>query len=138
MYPYELGEEEFRSAYELRWRKWANRKDQEVRELIEECWRLHLIEMEIDAPREQVDFSAITQGDGAPNDQVPYEEKFLSVDGTQVLGNEPSGSPPYRCVFFLHEVNPERAIHTPLGDLKLPAPTAMPDRLRLLVSYEAP
>jgi hypothetical protein len=70
-------------------------------------------------------------------DQVAYDEAYLSLDGTQVLSR---GDPPpddtQRIVFFLHFCDPERPLKSSYGDMTCPLVQPMPERLAGLVPYQ--
>jgi hypothetical protein len=88
---------------------------------------LYLIELKIEPPSAEVDWSAFTQPRAdTPEEewQVPYDEQPL---------DESSG----RWIFFLHEVVPSRPLRTPVGPRELPAPSPCPAHLAH-VEYASP
>jgi hypothetical protein len=112
-----------------------------------------LIELTIDAPPSTVDVGGFTQEDPRldPSSwQVPYDERYLSQDGTREIGerwerwidtlrhsakqDEPSTT---RMVFFFHFLDSNRPLSTPEGEVSLPSIQTMPERLSF-VEYEPP
>lgn len=88
---------------------------------------LYLIVIEADPPGSEIDWSIVTQPiDGQPesNWQVPYGEQIV---------DQASG----RWAFFLHFVNLNRPLRTPVGEKDLPDPTVCPEELKSIV-YEVP
>ena len=88
---------------------------------------VHLIEIEIAAGEQPVDWGAITQplqGRDRGYWQVPYDECELE------------GSDGHWC-FFFHYLDMSRPLSSPAGDLVLPAETPLPQRLRS-INYEEP
>jgi hypothetical protein len=77
---------------------------------------------------------------GKPEDswQVAYDERELDVSGEREI-DERSLSYEYegdvRLAFFLHLIDFERPLLTPFGDVSLPPPTDVPERLAWL-EYE--
>jgi hypothetical protein len=77
--------------------------------------------------------------------QTAYDEKYLNEDGTEVIGeydNLPTGTASTRLAFFLHFADFGKPLLTQLltqfGELRLPAETPMPDRLKNIIAYEPP
>jgi len=109
-----------------------------------------LVEVAVDKPPSAVDVGEFTQQDPGvdrANWQVPYDERYLNGDGTREIGErwaigwdpqpgvvEPATT---RMVFFFHFLDPSRPMTGPDGDVRLPAPTAIPPRLAF-VEYEPP
>jgi hypothetical protein len=71
------------------------------------------------------------------SDQAPYDEVFLSLDGSRVIaeGFEVPPGPDLRVAFWLHFFKPDECLRTSYGDALLPRPTPMPERLGSLVKY---
>jgi hypothetical protein len=100
---------------------------------------LHLIEVltEVDAD----DFGKISQDEPtAPRSQVPYAERFLSPDGTELTAvavPQSASNRAYRVAFILHFVDDRRPLYVPEASgkrvaIRLPNPTPLPDRLSRL------
>jgi hypothetical protein len=72
------------------------------------------------------------------SDQAAYGEVFLSEDGCAAIpeGAEPAGGSALRVAFYLHFVDPAKALNTSYGHVALPPFGAMPPRLAKLVPYE--
>jgi len=88
---------------------------------------LHLLEVSLEPPEATIDWSHITQAiHDQPNTnwQVPYDEQ--AVDRL-------SG----RWAFFLHAVDLDAPLSTPVGDRILPKPTPIPSHLSS-IKYEVP
>lgn len=87
---------------------------------------------------------------GAPNDfdigllhqewtgQVPYDERYFTGDGSQLLGSERPDQPDFRVCFFLHYFEPSTAITSPYGDILPTGLTDMPERLAAVCVYTHP
>ena len=78
---------------------------------------------------------------GQPDsDQAAYMERYLSPDGTKVIGKwseyKVPGVEPLRMIFYLHFVDAERPLTTSYGDHLIPPLTPMPLQLRLLAGYD--
>ena len=105
----------------------------------------HLIELIVRA--DAFDVGRITQEEpGVPenNWQVAWDAKILDASGETVVADtwslpEPDLIPAgeTRFAFFFHHLDISRPLLTPLGDIQLPEPSALPDRLRV-VAYEQP
>ncbi len=72
------------------------------------------------------------------SDQAPYDEHFLSADGSRVVsaGFDVPARKTLRCAFFLHFFDPAKPLETSYGKVPVPPITPMPRRLRTLVPYE--
>jgi hypothetical protein len=87
-------------------------------------------------------FTQPTPGQPRANRQVPYDEKLLDDWGVHVVSDlflerSVQWPPTARVAFFLHDLDANRPLETPFGDVPLPRPTSRPDRLSIL-TYEAP
>lgn len=86
---------------------------------------LYLVEIEVDLPAAEIEWSEITQRDeqqSRSNWQVAYDERMTGVG---------------RWAFFFHDLNSETPLETQLGRLALPDPTPLPARLNH-IKYEVP
>ena len=101
-----------------------------------------LVEMRIgDAPK-NVDLSLFYLKDDALKEsdrQVPWDERFLSEDGTRVIGDafdqgslEGDGT---RVAFFLFPDGPDAILSTPYGEFRLNAAGEIPRRLKGIVEF---
>jgi len=105
----------------------------------------YLIELLIKAKHTEIRVNKFTQRrEGQPEDnwQVPWDEKYLNIEGDTVIGdwfNAPKEvTDSTRLVFFLHFVNFKQPLISPFGDIGLMLPTAMPERLSAIIQYEEP
>ncbi len=81
----------------------------------------HLIEIELGVSQEEFDFGSITQelkDEPRSNWQAAYDE--------QHIGGDDQCS---RWAFFFHYLDFGKPLHTQFGEIKLPNPTPLPDRL---------
>ena len=88
---------------------------------------LYLIELRLDPPNADVDWSQFTQSRIDQSEaywQVPYDERRV---------DEPTG----RWVFFMHFVDLSQPLQTPAGPRTFPRPSPCPSHLAH-VRYEAP
>jgi hypothetical protein len=88
---------------------------------------LYVIEIRLDPADAEFDWAEFAQSqDGVPESewQVAYDEQPI---------DEAAGT----WAFFLHGVDTRRALETPVGPRRLPAPSPCPDHLRH-ITYEVP
>lgn len=107
----------------------------------------HLIEMLIHGSNGPFDVGAITQEDTdqpPENWQVPYDERIISADGNAILtepfeaqGDEEKWSGDFRLGIFFHCLDPSKPLRTPFGEMQLPEPEEVPERLQPF-EYEEP
>ena len=105
---------------------------------------VHLIESLIDVPPREVNVSGFMQEDPTQpksNWQVAYDAKYLNTDSDQVIGEDFDLPADESCVttrlaFFLYFIDFDRPLMTPYGDIRLPAPTEMPERLSNIIQFE--
>ena len=70
------------------------------------------------------------------SDQAPYDETYLSLDGTTVISRfEPPSGDSFRVVFFLHFFDPAKPLETPYGNVSIPPIQPMPKHLQELIPY---
>ena len=70
------------------------------------------------------------------SDQAPYDEAYLSLDGTTVVSRfEPPPGDSFRVAFFLHFFDPAKPLVTRYGDVPIPAIQPMPKHLQELIPY---
>lgn len=108
--------------------------EDEAREFVEQ---LALIEIEVKEAPADLDLTTWHQEE---SDQVPYDEVYFSLDGSEILarGFDKPDAPDYRVCFFLHCFDPDRLIFTPYGTLQPIALTEMPAALADVCHYEHP
>jgi hypothetical protein len=72
------------------------------------------------------------------SDQAPYDEVYLTEDGTSVIstGCEVPAVPSFRIAFFLHYFHPTLPLRSCYGAVPVPAIQPMPPRLAALLPYE--
>jgi hypothetical protein len=88
---------------------------------------LYLIEVWIEGPVDNFDWSQITQeiaGEPRENWQVPYDEQQLDDSG-------------HRWAFFFHFLDLQKPLLTKGGPIKLPTPKELPAHLKS-IKYDAP
>jgi len=110
-------------------------KKQAVRSISEELSSVALIEVRVHDRNERFDVGEFQQ---PGSDQAPYDEAFLSDDGSRVISRyfEVPPTEPLRIAFFLHFFDAALPLRSSYGDLVVPPPEEMPQRLRELVPYE--
>ena len=100
----------------------------------EELSSIALIELAVDNPDEQFNVSHFVQ---PGSDQAPYDEAYLSPDGSTVQSKlHPPPGASLRLAFFLHFFKPGIPLGTTYGEVPLPAIDEMPERLQRLLPYE--
>jgi hypothetical protein len=110
----------------------AGEKDEAERAVREELSGIILIEARVTDADDRFDAADFSQGD-----QVAYDEAYLSEDGESVVSKDdrpPGGS--FRIAFFLHYFDHKMPIGSSYGDIVLPPPSEMPERLKGLMPYE--
>jgi hypothetical protein len=98
----------------------------------------HLVEVLITGGKPADIVASITQETpDQPRDnwQVPYDEHYLTADGTKPEESAPS--PEARVAFFFHYLDLRRPLLSAAGSLQLPAPSSRPARLDF-IRYEPP
>lgn len=108
---------------------------------------VHLIEVllrRLDAPIDLAEFAQPSETQSPDNWQAAYDERILSTDGEHVLWNPWVDSVPdeawigdVRMTFFMHYLDERASLTTPFGDVALPVPSPLPERLAS-IRYEAP
>jgi hypothetical protein len=104
-----------------------------------------LIELGIKTNHKNVDIGAFTQAqDGIDRMswQTPWDEKFLSEDGTRITGDwmdSPTDTSDFtRLAFFLHFMDFQKPLLTQYGEMDLSNPEKIPNRLSLIIEYAKP
>lgn len=104
---------------------------------------VHLFELFIHSAPKDVNLSSFTQKDESlPPDswQVAYDEHFLNEEGASVIGtfleqSRLTGSET-RLTFFLYFVDFNKPLSSQYGDLVLPTPSPLPERLAKIIEFE--
>ena len=67
-------------------------------------------------------------------EQAPYAAVYFDAKADEVIARDfaQPGRADFRVCFYLHFYDPAERLHTPYGDVALPAVTPVPDRLRHL------
>lgn len=104
---------------------------------------VHLVELIIPATPSDVQVDDITQeipNEPKDNWQVAYDEHYLNLKGDKIIGDyfklPKDNIAPTRVAFFLYFLDFSRPILTQFGEVKLPQPTDIPDRLKQIISFE--
>ena len=101
----------------------------------EEIGGLALLEIEVRGAPKDFDVGLFHQ-DGSQ--QVAYDERYFSVDGSQSLGSGRPAQPDFRVCFFLHYFDASKKVTSPYGNLMPTSLTDMPERLAEVCVYEHP
>ena len=101
----------------------------------EEIGGLALLELEVRGAPKDFDVGSFHQ-DGS--EQVAYDERYFSTDGSQLLGSDRPQQPDFRVCFFLHYFDPSKKVTSPYGDVAPTGLTDMPDLLEEICVYEHP
>ncbi|HET9234632.1 MAG TPA: hypothetical protein VFP10_10875 [Candidatus Eisenbacteria bacterium] len=103
-------------------------------DVVEELSGVVLIEVQVRDRDDRFDVGDFQQPD---SDQAPYDEAFLSDDGTRVLSRDRAPDvEPLRLAFFMHFFVPALPLQTSYGSVPVPESQPMPARLRDLMPYE--
>ena len=108
----------------------------------------YIVELTIRDCESELQFSQVLFDANVPpcgvRTQAPFEEQFLSPDGSTILGNSRYGwtNPEVwqgdcRLVFLMHYLVVGDSLRTPFGNVPIPDFTDKPDRLRDVV-YVSP
>jgi hypothetical protein len=70
--------------------------------------------------------------------QAPYDEVYLDATGTAVIAQavDPPNVESLRVAFFLHFFDETKPLMTSYGNVSLPVPKEMPERLRAIIKYK--
>lgn len=106
---------------------------------------VHLIEMLVNAKYTDFDIGEFTQeqvGVDKSSWQVAWDEKYLNLQGTAIIGDW--SKPPIeptdltRLTIFLHFIDFKMPLITPFGEIELKKPEKLPERLNGIIEYEQP
>ena len=112
---------------------------------VEENPDITLVELVIDKKADEFDlgeFSQEIQHQPRLNWQAPFAEKYLSLDGEAIFGDDIS--PPEfltdntRLAFFIYFLDPSKPLMTPFGPLQLTQKQEQPKRIKSLIKFEDP
>ena len=108
---------------------------------------VHLVELLLKDLHGAVDMAEFVQrSETQPpeNWQTAYDERILSTDGADVVWRpwtdpvpEDAWTGDVRLTFFMHYLDDDTPLTTPIGEVALPPPSPLPARL-VPVDYEAP
>lgn len=114
-------------------------------EIVEYSREAALVEVMVTNPDATFDVGDFTQPDPrnpAAGWQVAWNEKYLSLDGEQLLEDNRKqpllGMPPYRIAFVIHYWLADQPLLSSYGEVRLPPMEPLPDRLWRLAPYEQP
>ena len=96
---------------------------------------LALLEVEVRGADDEFDVGVLHP---PGSDQVPYDERYFSLDGLRLFGAERPDVPDFRVCFFLHFLDVTQPIASPEGDLVPPELAETPQRLAELCIYKHP
>lgn len=112
---------------------------------IEEQKDVHLLELGIKTNYQNIDVEEFTQeqdGIHKMNWQTPWDEKFLNEDGTKITGDwmtSPDEKSDFtRFAFFLHNIDFDKPLLTPFGEVEILHPIKIPIRISSIIKYEKP
>jgi hypothetical protein len=140
VHPIEVTDELVQEAFEVKY-GYLEDPDDALQLAREEVESVVLIEALVKDRDDRFDVAHFGQSQGdklAANDQVAYDEIFLSDDGTSVIarGQREVGAGDLRIAFFLHFYQDTRPLLTSYGSVPLPPKTPMPQRLSAITKYE--
>ena len=104
-----------------------------------------LVELVINKKADEFDLGEFTQEiEHQPrfNWQAPFAEKYLSLDGETIIGDD-FDQPEFltdntRLTFFFYFLDPSKPLVTPFGQLQLTQKQEQPERIRRLIKFEDP
>ena len=104
---------------------------------------VHLLEFIFNISPTDIDVSSFTQEDDKlPKDswQTAYDERFLNHDGTKVIGTfleqRSLTGDQTRIVFFMYYIDFNKPLLSQFGEILLPEPSLIPDRLSKIIELE--
>lgn len=88
------------------------------------------------------EFTQFVENQTRLNWQSPFSEKYLSLDGTEIIGDEDNLpddlNETTRLIFFFYFLNLNKSLITPFGQLELTEKNNQPNRISELMKYESP
>lgn len=106
---------------------------------------LSLLELIVHKPFNQINIIEFTQEierQHFDNWQVPFNEKYLDLQGENIIGDDlvtPTElSRSCRLTFFIYFMDYDKPMITPFGKINLPAKTVAPERITRIVRFEEP
>lgn len=104
-----------------------------------------LLELVINKKANEIDIAEFTQeieNEPRLNWQAPFGEKYLSIDGEIIIGDD-FYLPEFltnttRLTFFLYFLDLQKPLMTPFGKLQLTQKQEQPNRIKNLITFESP
>lgn len=88
------------------------------------------------------EFTQFVENQPRLNWQSPFSEKYLSTDGTEIIGDEDNLpddlNETTRLIFFFYFLDLNKSLITPFGQLELTEKDNQPKRISELMKYENP
>jgi len=88
------------------------------------------------------EFTQFVENQTRLNWQSPFSEKYLSLDGTEIIGDEDNLpddlNETTRLIFFFYFLDLNKSLITPFGQLELTEKNNQPNRISELMKYENP
>ena len=110
---------------------------------IEQKSDVHLIELIINSSPSDIDVSSFTQKDEKiPEDnwQAAFYEYYLNEEGTEVIGDNLNyksiKDEKTRMTFFMYFLDFDKPLLSQFGEISLPEPTALPERLKNIIEID--
>ena len=112
---------------------------------VDESPDVTLVELIVDKKADEFDVGEFTQEiEDQPrlNWQAPFAEKYLSLDGETIIGDD-IDLPEFltdttRLTFFFYFLDPSKPLITPFGKLQLIQKQEQPKRIKGLIKFEDP
>ncbi|KKK69309.1 hypothetical protein LCGC14_2935330 [marine sediment metagenome] len=105
----------------------------------EPCHLIEVVVRDAGGPFSLGDFTQEWPGKDPAGWQVAYAAKFLDQEGVRITGNTTLDkgnaelwASPTRIAFFFHYLDLGDPLQSPFGDIHLPPPSPMPERLRVM------
>src|SRR5262249_8704558 len=109
--------------------------EEEIREQLESVVLVEALVLGRDQRFNLSNFCQAREDIPRANWQVPWEEKYLSLDGRSVIPTRSLDVPEaedFRVAFYIHFWDPARPLQTSYGPVPCPRPKRMPKRLERL------
>jgi len=104
-----------------------------------------LVELMISRKADEIQIGEFTQeiqNEPPLNWQAPFAEKYLSLDGEKIIGDDfdlpEILTDTTRLTFFIYFLDPSKPLLTPFGPLQLTQKQVQPKRIKDLIMFEDP
>jgi len=112
---------------------------------VDENPEITLVELLVNKKASEIDicqFTQPTENQPKMNWQIPFLEKYLNQEGTEIIGDENSLPEDFnettRLTFFIYFLDVNKLLLTPFGSISLSKKTNQPRRISEIIKFENP